>query len=243
MGSAVSDAVKIRSDFDITAGIDTKNSDCDFPVFISPFSFSGKADVLLDFSSPAAFPGVIEYARKSRTPVVIATTGLESTHIALLNKAAREIAVFHSANMSIGVNLLCELAAVAARVLKNTYDIEIIEAHHSKKADAPSGTALMIADAVSGELNERPIYKFGRHSSGESRRKNEIGIHSIRGGTIAGEHEIIFAGENEILRVSHTAQNRELFAAGALDAAKFILNKPPGLYSMSDLISQSEHKK
>lgn len=240
MGKAVSAAVQNRSDFNIIAGIDTKGTDCAYPVFLSPFSFSGKADVLLDFSSPAALPGVLEYAQKSKTPVVIATTGLENTHIALLDKAASEVAVFYSANMSIGVNLLCELAKIASSVLGDTYDIEIVEAHHAKKADAPSGTALMIANAVSDGSRMRPIYKFGRHSSGEIRRKNEIGIHSIRGGTIAGEHEIIFAGDNEILKLGHIAQSIELFAVGALNAANFILDKPSGLYTMSDLISQSK---
>lgn len=242
MGNAVSAAVKSRSDFEIVAGIDTRYSDCGFPIFLSPFSFQGKADVVLDFSSPAALPGIFEYCVENKTAAVIATTGLENTHISLLSKTAEKIAVFYSANMSIGVNLLCELARTAVKVLGNTYDIEIVEAHHAKKSDAPSGTALMMVNAVSDELNARPIYRFGRHSNSEPRRKNEIGIHSIRGGTIAGEHEIIFAGENEILKLGHIAQSKELFAAGALNAAKFILDKPPGLYTMNDLIANSKGK-
>ena len=236
MGKAVSALADSREDVKIVAGIDIARCECAFPTFVSPFSFDGKADAIIDFSSPAAVPGLLEYAVKTKTPAVIATTGLEEAHIALIHKAASEIPVFFSANMSLGVNLLCELAKTAAKVLGKSYDLEIVEAHHSQKVDAPSGTALMIADAVSGELEEKPTYEYDRHARREKRPHNEIGIHSIRGGTIVGEHEIIFAGYDEVIKLSHSAQSKELFAAGAVNAAVFIKDKAPGLYSMSDLV-------
>ena len=145
--------------------------------------------------------------------------------------------------MSLGINLLCELAKTAARVLGNTYDIEIIETHQAQKADAPSGTALMLADVISSELKHKPRYEYDRHLRREKRPHDEIGIHSVRGGTAVGEHEIIFAGCNETITLCHCAQSRELFAAGAVNAAKFIQNKMPGLYGMSDMLKGKDAKK
>lgn len=145
--------------------------------------------------------------------------------------------------MSLGINLLCELAKTAARVLGGTYDIEIVETHHAQKTDAPSGTALMLADAISSELERKPYYEYDRHLRRTKRPHDEIGIHSIRGGTAVGEHEIIFAGYNETIKLSHCAQSKELFAAGAVNAAKFIQNKEPGLYGMSDMIDRKDAKK
>lgn len=200
MGRAVTAFVDNRDDIKITAGIDREGRECKFPTFVSPFSFNGKVDVIIDFSSPAALPGLLEYAVSAKTPTVIATTGLSEAHTALIYKAAKEIPIFFSANMSLGINLLCELAKTAARVLGGTYDIEIVETHHAQKTDAPSGTAV-------------------------------------------GEHEIIFAGYNETIKLSHCAQSKELFAAGAVNAAKFIQNKEPGLYGMSDMIDRKDAKK
>lgn len=237
MGRAIASYVNEQDEFNIVAGIDINGGEKEFPVFVSPFSFNGKADVIIDFSSPAALPGLLEYAVKNKIPAVIATTGLSEAHIELIHKAAEEIPVFFSANMSLGVNLVCELAKVAAKVLGDSYDIEIIEAHHNQKVDAPSGTALMIADSISDELSTRPNYEYNRQAKREKRPKNEIGIHSVRGGTIIGEHEVIFAGYNEVIKISHSAASKELFAAGAVNASKFIKDKNPGLYSMSDIVS------
>lgn len=158
MGRAVTAFADSRDDIKITAGIDREGRECKFPTFVSPFSFSGKVDAIIDFSSPAALPGLLEYAVESKTPAVIATTGLGEAHIALIYEAAKNIPIFFSANMSLGINLLCELAKAAARVLGNTYDIEIVETHHAQKTDAPSGTALMLADAISSELERKPYY-------------------------------------------------------------------------------------
>ena len=168
---------------------------------------------------------------------------MSEAHTALIYKAAKEIPIFFSANMSLGINLLCELAKTAARVLGGTYDIEIVETHHAQKTDAPSGTALMLADAISSELERKPYYEYDRHLRRTKRPHDEIGIHSIRGGTAVGEHEIIFAGYNETIKLSHCAQSKELFAAGAVNAAKFIQNKEPGLYGMSDMIDRKDAKK
>lgn len=236
MGRAIASYVSEKDEFNIVAGLDLKQGDRPFPVFVSPFSFEGKADVIIDFSSPAALPGLLEYAVEKKIPAVIATTGLDDAHIELIHKASKEIPVFFSANMSLGVNLVCELAKVAAKVLGDSYDIEVVEAHHNQKVDAPSGTALMIADAISSELETRPNYEYNRQAKREKRPKNEIGIHSIRGGTIVGEHEVIFAGYNEVIKISHSAASKELFAAGAVNASKFIKDKEPGLYSMSDIV-------
>lgn len=243
MGKTVTAFAEGRDDIRIVAGIDREACKNGYPAFVSPFSFNGKADVIIDFSSPAAVPGLLEYAVESRTPAVIATTGLGEAHIALIYEAAKNIPIFFSANMSLGINLLCELAKTAARVLGNTYDIEIVETHHAQKTDAPSGTALMLADVISSELEHKPRYEYDRHLRREKRPHDEIGIHSVRGGTAVGEHEIIFAGCNETITLRHCAQSRELFAAGAVNVAKFIQNKMPGLYGMSDMLKGKDAKK
>ncbi len=237
MGRAITSYITGCEDIKIVAGLDIADGSGDFPVFVSPFSFDGKVDAIIDFSSPAALPGLLEYAVERKIPAVIATTGLDDAHIELIHKASKHIPVFFTANMSLGVNLVCELAKTAAKILGNSYDIEIIEAHHNQKVDAPSGTALMIADAISNELERRPNYEYNRQAKREKRTKNEIGIHAVRGGTIVGEHEIIFAGYNEVIKISHSAASKELFAAGAVNAAVFIKDKKPGLYSMSDIVS------
>ncbi|MEI6579240.1 MAG: 4-hydroxy-tetrahydrodipicolinate reductase, partial [Eubacteriales bacterium] len=200
MGRAVAECVAKRDDCRIVAGIDINaDANADFPIFASPAEFSGEADVIIDFSHPSALKGTLEYAVSHSKPAVIATTGLNDDQIKLLNDAAEKTPVFFSANMSIGVSLLKELAQKAARVLGDSFDIEIVEMHHNQKIDAPSGTALMLADAISAELSQKPCYEYDRQSKREPRSKNEIGIHAVRGGTITGEHEIIFAGHDEII--------------------------------------------
>lgn len=171
-------------------------------------------------------------------PAVIATTGLSDEQVAKIHETAKEIPLFFSANMSIGISLISELAAKAARVLEGSFDIEIVEAHHNQKIDAPSGTALMLANSISDALTEKPHYEFDRHSKRQKRDKNEIGIHAIRGGTIVGEHEIIFAGLDEIIKISHSARSKELFAVGAVNAALYLKGKEPGFYSMKQLIDE-----
>ncbi|MEE1010943.1 MAG: 4-hydroxy-tetrahydrodipicolinate reductase [Acutalibacteraceae bacterium] len=241
MGKAVTKSVADAEGIEIVGGVDIYAENLSgYPVFSSPAGISDditkKADVIIDFSNPSALAGLLEYAVKNSIPAVISTTGLNDAQINLIKDAAQKIPVFFSANMSLGVNLVCELAKKAAAVLGDSFDIEIIEMHHNQKIDAPSGTALMIADSIKEELDESVKYEYDRHSKREKRTKNEIGIHAVRGGTITGEHQVIFAGLDEIITISHSARSKELFATGAITAAKFICGKPAGLYKMSDMI-------
>lgn len=241
MGKAVTKSVAEAENTEIVGGIDIYSENLSgYPVFSNPSAISDeitkKADVIIDFSNPSALAGLLEYAVKNSIPAVISTTGLNDAQINLIKDASAKIPVFFSANMSLGVNLVCELAKKAAAVLGDSFDIEIIEMHHNQKIDAPSGTALMIADSIKEELDDDVKYEYDRHSKREKRTKNEIGIHAVRGGTITGEHQVIFAGLDEIITISHSARSKELFATGAITAAKFICGKPAGLYKMSDMI-------
>ncbi len=241
MGKAVTKSVADTEGCEIVGGIDIfAESLSGYPVYSSPAGIpeetTKKADVIIDFSNPSALAGLLEYAVRNSIPAVISTTGLNDAQINLIKDASQKIPVFFSANMSLGVNLVCELAKKAAAVLGDSFDIEIIEMHHNQKIDAPSGTALMIADSIKEELDENTKYEYDRHSKREKRTKNEIGIHAVRGGTITGEHQVIFAGLDEIITISHSARSKELFATGAISAAKFICGKPAGLYKMSDMI-------
>ena len=243
MGRAVIESAAEKSgEFSIVVGIDINPAaiNVTFPVFLKPSDYKEKADVIMDFSHHSAVDSLLEYADKTKTPVVIATTGHTPEEIELIKSYSDKIAIFKSANMSIGVNLVAELAKKAAILLKNDFDIEIIEKHHNQKLDAPSGTALMIADEISSVFDEsdKPEYIYDRHSVRKARDKREMGIHAVRGGTIIGEHEVIFAGTNELISISHSAQSREMFANGALTAARFLRDKTPGLYTMKDLINE-----
>lgn len=241
MGRAVTNSVNSTDSCEIIAGIDVFTEErYGYPVFASPSLISDditeKADVIIDFSNPSALAGLLEYAVKNTIPAVICTTGLNDSQINLIKTTSDKIPVFFSANMSLGVNLVCELAKKAATVLGDAYDIEIIEMHHNQKIDAPSGTALMIADSINEELDNSLKYEYDRHSKREKRTKKEIGIHAVRGGTITGEHQVIFAGHDEIISISHSARSKELFATGAVNAAEFICGKPAGMYNMSDML-------
>ena len=236
MGKAV--AAAVGNEARIVAGVDINAASIDasdFPIYESITEFSDKADVIVDFSHHSALPSLLDYAKATKTPVVVATTGHTDEELALMNEAASEVAIFHSGNFSIGINLIINLAKQAARTLGADFDIEIIEKHHNKKLDAPSGTALMIANAVADERDESE-YIYDRHSVRKAREPQEIGIHSVRGGSIVGEHEVIFAGANEVVSISHSAASREIFANGALRAAIYLAGKSTGLYSMTDLI-------
>lgn len=241
MGKAVCAKVEESKDFQIIAGIDVFDGKSDdFPVYKSfdavPESVTNRIDVVIDFSNPSAFSGLLDFIVKNKKPAVIATTGLSEEQIVKMKSAAYEVPIFFSANMSLGVNLICELAKKAAKALGDDFDIEILEMHHNQKIDAPSGTALMIADCISSELDEQPDYVFDRASKREKRSKNEIGIQSVRAGNIVGEHQVIFAGKDEVITLSHSARSKTLFASGALSAAKMIAGKENGLYSMKELI-------
>ena len=235
MGKMIYKCVSERNDCKISAGIDI-NPECngDFPVFTSPALCNVDADVIIDFSRPANLDLLLCFAVEKKLPTVLATTGFSEEQINQIHKTAENIPIFFSANMSLGVNLLIELAKLASNALGKQFDIEIIEKHHNQKVDAPSGTALMIAAAISEGKNMR--YVYDRHSNVQKRSSDEIGISSIRGGTIVGEHEVIFAGTDEVITLSHTAYSRSIFANGALNAALFLADAKPGLYSMKDLL-------
>lgn len=238
MGYFVADAVSQRDDCTTAFGVDAFGENkFDFDLYKSFKDVKDIPDVIVDFSNPAVLDDMLEFATANSVPCVICTTGYSPEQVEKIKKASEKIAVFYSGNMSLGINLLIELAKKATKVLGKEFDIEIIEKHHNLKLDAPSGTALMIADNISDTLEEEPQYVYDRHSYRKKRSKNEIGIHSVRGGTIVGEHEVIFAGRDEVVTVSHQAQSKEVFAVGTVNAAVFLADKEAGMYDMSDLLS------
>lgn len=238
MGHVITQTVKERKDCVIVAGFDIDSAMKEnFPVISDPRQFDGNADVIIDFSNPAFISKLLSFAKERHIPAVIATTGMDENQVEQIKAASREIPIFFSANMSLGVNLLVSLSKKAAAVLSDSFDIEIVEMHHNRKVDAPSGTALMIANGISSVLDEKPEYVYERHSQRKQRSKNEIGIHSVRGGTIVGEHEVIFAGKDEVITLKHSAMSKQIFATGAVNAALFLSGKEPGLYDMGDLVA------
>ena len=240
MGEAVTACAQQNENVEIVAGVDLYTSSLrDYPIFPAFDEINGiEADAVIDFSNPAVFEPMIDYCVKNSLPAVICTTGLSDEQKEKMSEAAKSIPVFFSGNMSLGVNLMIELAKTAAKVLGDSFDIEIIEQHHNRKIDAPSGTALMIADAIKSVVGEDTEYAFDRTPRREPRRKKEIGIHAVRGGTIVGEHEVLFAGNDEIVKISHSARSKSLFATGAVNAAVYMTGKQSGLYNMSDMISE-----
>lgn len=236
MGSVITELVENEQDAQIVAGVDPFFKEgLKYPVHPN-FNDLPKADVIIDFSNPVALDNILEYAIKNNVALVAATTGYNNAQIDKIKAAAKKIPVFFTFNMSLGINLLTSLVQRAAAVLGNGFDIEIIEKHHNQKIDAPSGTAIMLANALNETLDNKMIYEYDRHSKREKRGNNEIGIHSVRGGTIVGEHEVIFAGNNEVLTLTHQAFSKNVFAVGAVRAAKFLKGKPAGLYDMNNLI-------
>ena len=236
MGRVIARCVKERDDCEIVAGVDLNTDGCEFPVFTSIADCTVPVDAVIDFSHPSCLAPMLEYCRKNKIPTVIATTGLSKEQVSTIHAAATVIPVFFSANMSIGVALLSALAQKATQVLGNGFDIEIVEKHHNQKLDAPSGTALMLADAIKGVREGDTEYVYERHSVRQKRQTEEIGISSVRGGTIVGEHEVIFAGHDEVITLTHTAQSKEIFAVGAVNAALFLQGRTPGCYAMADMM-------
>lgn len=241
MGRVIAGCVAAREDCEIVAGVDVfPVAEAAFPIAASaaelPQEIVASADVIIDFSATAALTGTLTFAVEHRLPVIIGTTGFNDAEKAQIRTASEQTAVFFTGNMSLGINLLMALCKQAAAVLGDDFDVEILEKHHNQKVDAPSGTALMLADAVKEGLNYQPEYVYDRHAVRQKRDKKEIGISAIRGGTIVGEHEVIFAGRDEIITLSHSARSKELFAVGAVNAAVYLNGKPSGLYDMSDVI-------
>ena len=238
MGQVITGLVAADEEIEIVAGIDLsdhiKNT---YPVFASWDDCNVEADVIIDFCSAKAIDGLLNYSTRTKTPVVICTTGISEDQLARIKEASTQVAVLKSANMSLGINMLLKLLKEAATTLAPAgFDIEIVEKHHNQKLDAPSGTALALADSMNEALDQRYSYTFDRSQVREKRRKNEIGISAVRGGNIVGEHEVIFAGTDEVIEFKHTAYSKGVFAKGAIEAAKFLAGKPAGFYDMSDVI-------
>ena len=238
MGRAVSALSASDPEVEVVAGFDILGASIhEYPVFASPALFDGEADVVIDFSSPAALSPLLTFAVEKHIPLVLATTGYTQEQVTATKMVSTRVPIFRSANMSVGINVMLELVQRAAELLGETCDIEIVERHHRRKVDAPSGTALMLAQAIQEGLPYQPEYVFERHSIRKPRGGKEIGFSAVRGGTIAGEHQVIFAGHDEVFELHHSASSREIFASGAIQAAKFLgAVTEPGWYSMSDLM-------
>lgn len=239
MGRVICELVKNDPDIEMAAGIDITASNAPFPTYTNINDCDIKADVLVDFSTANAVPAVIEYAVARKLPVVICTTGLSEDTLKMLDEAAKTIPVFKSANMSVGINLIASLLKKYSDVLyREGFDIEIVERHHNQKIDAPSGTALMLADAVNAGVSDNMEYVYDRSAVREKREHKQLGLSAVRGGTIVGDHEVIFAGKDEVIEFKHSAYSKEVFAVGAVKAAKFIAGKPAGKYDMQNVMEE-----
>lgn len=238
MGQEITRLIKCEEDAVIAAGIDlNETTENGYPVFTSFLDCNVEADVIIDFSSPKNLDEMLEYARKNGLAVVLCTTGLSEEDIKTVQRAAEDIPVLRSANMSLGINTVIKLLQTAAKILSTSgFDIEIVEKHHNQKLDAPSGTALALADAMNEVLGGQYNYVYDRSRELKKRNEKEIGISAVRGGSIVGDHEVLFAGTDEVIEIKHTAYSRAIFAKGAIHAAKFLHGKAPGMYQMSDVI-------
>ena len=236
MGRVLTRIIAEGNDMQVAAGIDaTGEVKSDYPVFKSTDECDIKADVIIDFSHYTAVPNLLRYAASVKTPIVVATTALDDECFAALEKASEEIPVFRSANMSIGINALAKAITAITPVLEEKFNVEIIEKHHIAKLDSPSGTAILLADKVSDACKEKKHYIYGRHGKDDKFKMTDLGIHAVRGGTIPGEHIVIYAGPDEVIELKHTAYSRDIFANGAIAAARFIIRQKNGLYSMDDM--------
>lgn len=238
MGRVMTRIVGEEPDMEIICGVDKDPGKAQnpYPVYNSLSDVKESPDVLIDFSHHSSLEAILDFGISRKIPLVICTTGFSAEQREKMAEASSKVPILTSANMSLGINLILTLVEQAASVLGDGFDIEIIEKHHNQKLDSPSGTALMIADAVNARMNGRMEYVFGRHSRTARRQKHEIGIHAVRGGAIVGEHSIIFAGQGEVIEITHSALSRDVFAYGAIRAARFIVGKSPGLYSMKDVV-------
>jgi 4-hydroxy-tetrahydrodipicolinate reductase len=239
MGQVITEICRKDSEIEIVAGVDPYTGvENAYPVFSSIEECEVEADVVVDFAAAGAVDSLLDYCVKRRLPVVLCTTGLNEAQLAQVEETGRQVAVLKSANMSLGVNALMDLLKSAAKVLATAgFDIEIVEKHHNQKVDAPSGTALALADSINEALDQAYEYKYDRTQERKKRDKKEIGIQAVRGGSIVGEHEVIFAGMDEVIEMKHTAYSKSIFGKGAVEAAKFLAGKPAGRYDMKDVIA------
>ena len=239
MGRVVTELIEKDENVQIVAGIDAYTGvQNEYPVFPSIKECTVKADVIIDFAVAQAVDGLLEYAVETGTPVVLCTTGLSAEQLEKVNQASKKVAILKSANMSLGINMLMKLLQDATKILAPAgFDVEIVERHHNKKVDAPSGTALALADSIKEVLGDDYYYKYDRSQERVKRDPKEIGISAVRGGTIVGVHDVIFAGEDEVIEFTHTAYSKSVFAKGAIEAAKFLAGKSAGMYDMSDVIA------
>lgn len=235
MGRVLAGVIAGTPDMTVTAGFDSRPVEAEFPVYTDPAQCTQPVDVIIDFSHFSAFDTIFGYACEKRIPIVVATTGLSDENMAAIQAASADFPIFKTANMSLGINVIAKVLTEIAGNLAPGFDIEIIEKHHNKKADAPSGTALLLADAINAGLEDKKQYTTVYTGK---RQKEEIGIHAIRGGTIPGEHTVLFAGNDELIEIKHTALSKKIFANGAVTAARFLIDQQPGLYDMQDTISQ-----
>ena len=237
MGREISELCKSDKEISIIAGIDKVDLKSEFPVYNNIKDAKEEPDVVLDFSRPDSLEALLAYSTEKNIPLVLCTTGYSEEQLGAIAKASKQVAIFRSANMSLGINVLNRVLKMVTSVLYEGFDIEIIEKHHNQKVDAPSGTALMLADTIKASIPEEVSYVYGREGI-KKREHNEIGIHAIRGGNIAGEHQVIFAGQDEIIELTHIATSRNVFALGALKACKFICGKTPNMYNMDDVLDK-----
>jgi len=239
MGTVLTDLVAKTTDMQVVTGIDVFELPRDYPVFSSLADCDVKADVIIDFSSPKGLGTWLPVAVERKLPVVVATTGMDGEQLKLLEEASNRIPLFQSGNMSLGINLVQQLLQSSAKVLGDRFDVEIIEKHHNLKKDSPSGTALMLADSINSVRVNKYRYVCGREGGDTLRKNDELGIHSLRGGTIVGQHEVSFAGQDEVITIGHQAFSRQVFGTGALAAARYVVRMRPGRYSMQDMINES----
>lgn len=236
MGKNVTE-LAAQTSVEIVCGVDIHPSPMPYPVYGHFSDITQNADVIVDFSSADNLQERLDFCKERKIGIVLAATGFSQSDDALLLQYANSVALFRTGNFSIGINLLQMLAKRAAAILGETFDVEIIERHHNQKKDAPSGTALMLADSIREAYDGKKENTYGRHGIVGARNRSEIGIHAVRGGTIVGEHEVMFAGEDEIITLSHSARSRKVFAQGALRAAQWLIGRPNGIYDMNDLLN------
>lgn len=239
MGANVISAISEQEDIQVVCGVDKYVPETvKVPVYPSALDVKEKVDVVIDFSRAETIDDILAFAKKTGCALVIATTGYSAAQQQAIDEVSKLVPVFQASNFSLGINLLIDLAKKAADVLGLSFDVEIVEAHHNMKVDAPSGTAMTIAKEIASEYEGGKEFVFGRHETNKRRSVNEMGIHAIRGGTIVGKHDVMFIGKDEVITIAHEAQSRMVFAVGAVRAAKFVAGKAPGKYTMSMMLAQ-----